>query len=57
MQAGTLFGGATQNVNGTNTTTGIGGTGSGGIGSGLSGGTTSSGGTGTSGPVSPTPQQ
>ena len=53
LQAGTLFGGAAQNVNGQGTTNGIGG----GVGGGLGGGIgTGSSGTGNSGPGSPTPQ-
>jgi hypothetical protein len=59
MQAGTLFGGATQNVNGTGLTNG---TGTAGSGIGTGSGTTSSpgqgsGGTGSSGSGSPAPQQ
>jgi hypothetical protein len=69
LQAGTLFGGAAQNVNGQGTTNGIGGGVGGGLGGGIGTGTgttpysggigsggTGSSGTGNSGPGSPTPQ-
>ncbi len=58
MQAGTLFGGATQNLNGQGTTNGTSGTFGSGLGNttGAGGATTPTGGTG-SGAGSPTPQQ
>jgi len=69
LQAGTLFGGATQNVNGQGMTNGIGGGVGGGLGGGIGTGTgttpysggigsggTGSSGTGNGGPGSPTPQ-
>ncbi|MFY9937967.1 MAG: type II secretion system protein [Silvibacterium sp.] len=58
MQAGTLFGGATQNLNGQGTTNGTSGTFGSGLGNttGAEGATTPTGGTG-SGAGSPTPQQ